>query len=340
MAGMAILFCSSQAAIAQSVRILANEEGQGFLFQHKDNCFVVTAAHVTEGSRRIQIITQAGSEGTATMARPFWPDLDLDIGQVRRIGDQECSVPFDVFKEGAQSPINGVQVVLPLVGFSGAESHKLQVSAAGYLDFYARFADEGMAGRKGMSGAVAMRSGVPLGMVRTTTEDGSVRLTQAAEIALNVERWLTRKVERVDLEEAAVEDTEGTPIELVTSEPSAIGGDYLVEGMLEGTNAFAYQPGQDAKIVLRNAAEGQKTVSRVRVISEPNADFTMPTHVKIELFASEDAKRPYLFDVVPFPADGIYDSGPRSPRFGSIIQMTLIGARDGKPVRLDQIIVE
>jgi len=340
-----MLFClAGQASLAQPVQVTGAQQGQGYLFSEQGICYLLTAAHVTDGTTRAQILTQDGHEGMATMMRPFWPGFDVDVGQVRRLSAGDCSAGFEDLAKGAETPLAAARVVLPLVGPGGVDNPELAVIGTDYLEFTGRFSDPAEAGKKGMSGSFALLAGRPVGMARAVDDSGAVRFVQMAEIAMNLRRWLDRSANMApapsDPEGQGQGQGEGLPYEVVSSSPAAVDGAHLIEAMVEGSAPFVYPAGQDATILLRNLAEGQKVVTRLRIESLPDAGYSQPRYVRIDLIAQEDNPRPQFWKAEPFPPDGVFDTGALARRYAAQLRITLIGARGDAPVRIDRIVMD
>lgn len=335
------LFSSlGQAVHAQPVQVSAAEEGQGYLFSEEGICYVLTAAHVTNGARRAQIVTQSGAGGSATMVAPFWTGFDLDVGQVRRIPDTECTATFDDMLRGAAVPLSGARVVLPLIGPGGVDNLDLSVSRSDYLEFTGQFLAADAAGKKGMSGGFAFAGATPVGMARATGADGSIQFIQMAEIAMNLRRWLDRSsVAAPVTPDLAQAGQAGALYEVVSATPPAIGPDYVVEAMVQGTGPFAYPAGQNAVIVLENRMEGEKLMSRLRLQSQPTEGYSQPQQIRLDITPHSGGTAQY-WRIDPFPPDGFYDTGAVARRFATSITITLIGARGNDPVRIDRIILD
>jgi hypothetical protein len=332
-----------QAVQAQPVGVIANEEGQGYLFSDDGICYLLTAAHVTNGSVRAQIKTEDGREGVATMMKPFWPGFDLDVGQVRRLSQNDCTANFESLVSGADVPLAGARIVLPLLSPGGVDNLELSVVSTEFLEFVGAFADPERAGKKGMSGSFALLNEVPVGMARATAEDGSIRFIQMAEIVMNLRRWLNRSAMSPAIIEDLPPETEnrtGLPYEIVSSSPAAINGEHVIEAMAEGSAPFIYPAGQDAVILLRNQSEGQKVISRLRIESRPDADHSQPRQIRIDLIAQEASGKVQFWKTDTFPPDGLYDTGPVARRFAAQVKITLIGARGDQPVRIDRIVLD
>lgn len=337
------MWVSIQAAQAQPVEVNASEVGQGYLFNDDGICYLVTAAHVTSGSARAQIRTEDGREGVATMMKPFWPGFDLDVGQVRRLSQSDCTATFDILASGVDAPLAGARIVLPLVGPGGVDNPELSVISTEFLEFIGAFADPERAGKKGMSGSFALLDGIPVGMARATTEDGSIRFIQMAEIVMNLRRWLNRTATSPAPIEDIPPDTEsrvGLPYEIISSSPAAIDSEHVVEAMVDGSAPFIYPAGQDAVIVLRNLSEGQKVISRLRIESPPDEKYSQPRQIRIDLIAQEESGKSQFWKTDAFPPDGLYDTGTVARRFAAQVKITLIGARGDKPVRIDRVVLD
>lgn len=332
-----------QEGAAQAVRVSGAAEGQGFLFRHDGQCYLVTAAHVTAGKGRAQVRTDQGQEGTATMLHPFWPGFDVDLGAVRRL-DAACTTSFDQLRQGGQVSLYGASVTLPVVDHTSLRNLTLDVTQFRYLDFVARFRDPGQAAQKGMSGGFALRDGMPVGMARAAGSDGSVEFVQMGEIAMNVDRYLNRggmTAATPEPEAPQAGTQEGLPLEIISASPPAIDAAHMVEGVLDGSGAFAYPAGTDAVIVLRNRSESAaRTAQRLRIDSEMDAGFSMPAKVKVEFLPTEDLSAVQIFSVGSFPADGRFDTGRKAPRYAALVRITLIGSTGAQPVRIDRIVLD
>lgn len=332
--------CLGQAARSQAVLVKGAEEGQGYLFADSGICYLLTAAHVTDGARRAQVVTQGGSDGTATMIAPFWDGFDLDVGQVRRISDEDCTASFDDLLRGAATPLSGARLVLPIIGPGGVDNYDIAVDRSDYLEFTGRFVDPAEAGKKGMSGGFAVSGATPVGMARATGPDGSIRFIQMAEIAMNLRRWLDRSAFSAPAVPAVPEVVqEGQPYRVAASSAPAVDGAHVIEQMVEGTGPFAYAPGQDAVIVLDNMRDGEKVLSRVSVQSTPTEGYSQPRQIRIDITPSEGGTARF-WRADPFPPDGNYDTGPVARRFAASVTLTLIGARGNDPVRIDRIVLD
>jgi hypothetical protein len=332
-----------QAVQAQPVGVIANEDGQGYLFNDHGICYLLTAAHVTSGSVRAQIRTEDGREGVATMMKPFWPGFDLDVGQVRRLSQSDCTANFDILASGVDVPLAGARIVLPLVGPGGVDNPELSVTSTEFLEFLGAFGASDGAGKKGMSGSFALLDGVPVGMARATTEDGSIRFIQMAEIVMNLRRWLDRSAALPTLVEDLPPETQnrsGLPYEVISSSPAAIDSEHVIEAMAEGSAPFIYPAGQDAVIILRNLSEGQKVISRLRIESRPDEEHSQPRQIRIDLIAQEASGKAQFWKTDTFPPDGLYDTGVVARRFAAQVKITLIGARGDEPVRIDRIVLD
>lgn len=314
------------------------QTGHGFLIAHEGGCFVLMPRHVAAGQRRVTVSSAAPViTGTASVETPFWEGLDLAIGAVRGAIEERCEATIDTLTGAIRPELGAVPRLVRLRPNGEVEEPPMRtIGAPLYLTFDAEMVEQGDELFKGTSGAMLHVGGQPVGMVVETLSLTDGRFVRIEEVAMNASRWLDRRGGAFATETApppAVQAS-GMAVELVTASATPIAPETGPDALL-GAGAYVFAPELPAQLVFRIVGEEAAPLSRVRLLSEPEAGQAIPRDVLIAVTTQAEpvALRPFG-RTFRMGTDGVLEAqaGLTTARW---VVVTILTAWDDGPVRVD-----
>jgi hypothetical protein len=344
---VAALLPVSNPLFAESVMVRGTEQGQGFTFGHRGNCYVVFPAHVTTARARLQVIAEGGISGVATPRFPFWPGVDLAVGSVRRDAAQRCDATLSELTPVSGAVLPSGRGALVLIDVEGRLRRlPMVLTDVDYLTLEATFADPAQTNAiQGMSGGFLFINDRPVGMALETTDAGGIRFMRVEELHMNLSRWLGTQgaVTFQNTDASETPETDGTTLALtvLAANTPAVGPGQMVENILLDSGAYVFTPNGAAEIDLAIGAPGARaTLSRVRMQATPGADGAVPRRVIVMINASETGGRWRSFWSGEMPPTGELDTGALAPTWAKRLRVIIASAWTAGPVRIDWIKAE
>jgi hypothetical protein len=334
-------------AAAQPVALRAAENGQGFMFRHSGTCYAVFPRHVTGPRPRAQAIAEGAASGPVSVRFPFWPDIDLAVGVVRRGAGEQCTAELEMLTGNRRAFARQGDGTLVLVDAQGQVTRfAMEVKDTNYLDFTARFTDPAVEARQGMSGAFLQVPGGLAGMAIESVDARTLRFMRIEEIGMNVERWLGTQggvalTTRDTAQQAApdpAKPADGPRLRLLSAGPVARSADEMAENLLSDGGAYVFEPDGPARLDFM--IEGTKALSRIRMIAREADTTVLPQRILIKVNAEADGGTWRWFWSGDMPRDGVLATPARQPTRAKRVRVTLLSARGTGAIRLDRVTID
>lgn len=327
--------------------VRGTEQGQGFTFDHRGNCYVVFPAHVTTARSRLQVIAEGGISGVASPRFPFWPGVDLAVGSVRRDAAQRCSATLSDLApmSGAVMPSSvGALVLIDVEG--RLRRLPMTLRNISYLTLEAEFSDPAQTtALQGMSGGFLFIGDRPVGMALETTEAGGIRFMRVEELHMNLSRWLGTQSAVIFEDPGTVDVPDSSDnslaLTVVSSNTAAAGPGQMVENILLDSGSYVFTPKGAVEIDLAVGAPNERTtLSRVRIDASSDGGGSAPRRVILMINASETGGRWRSFWAGEMTPTGELDTGILAPTWAKRLRVIIASAWTAGPVRIDWIKAE
>ena len=326
-----------QLASARPVEVKAGETGQGFLFSSDGGCYLVTAAHVLGGKLRAQIFTDAGEDALAIMSTPFWPGMDLAVGQIQRPPLTGCGLQLADLARLSADDLQSADLKLPFVAAGKSEVMTVRLNEASYLVLTGTPADQTQI-QKGVSGAMLLADGSPAGITQSVTPDGTITFLRIEEAAMNLQRFLSRRPAATTKQEPPPPSpAEAGQWTLVSATPAGEGADGAADLLASGDGAWLIPDRGPAEIILRSTTEGEALLRELTIDARPEGEGeAAPRVFRIDVRASETA--PWRFYAAgDIPPDGFLRTGQRAPAYARDVRVQFRSRWTPGPVRVRSI---
>lgn len=326
-----------QPASARSVEVKAGQTGQGFLFSTNGTCYLVTAGHVLGGKLRAQIFTEAGEDALAIMSSPFWPEMDLAVGQIQRPPPTGCGPQLADLARLSADDLQDADVTLPFVAAGKSEVMAVRLNRASYLVLTGVAGNQAQV-QKGVSGAMLLADGKPAGIAQSVTPDGTITFLRIEEAAMNLQRFLSRRPAPTALPEPTSQASVATGLwTLISATPAGQGADGAADLLASGEGAWIIPDSGPAEIILRSTAEGDALLRELTIDARPEAEGeTAPRVFRIDVRAGETA--PWRFYAAgDIPPDGLLRTGRRAPAYARDVRVQIRSRWTPGPVRVRSI---
>lgn len=169
-------------------------QGQGYVFTHRGNCYLILPDHVTQGSTRLSISTAAPAVvGDVEIFRTYAPDMDLAIGIVTSGLQQRCTETFERFRNDLQTILSTAQAAqLVRVDAAGLETRDdMTITSFDFETVTARVADFSEAEiYRGSSGGILQVGTNVIGMAVQSPGIRDAFFLRSDEIAARIGRLL------------------------------------------------------------------------------------------------------------------------------------------------------
>ncbi|QUJ76967.1 hypothetical protein KDD17_02640 [Sulfitobacter albidus] len=340
---LAFWLLSVTAIHAQTVTVVGSmgENGHGWMFRSQGICYVITPRHVAGELPRISVTSAAPVvNGTGTVFRPFWPEMDLAIAVVRGGIEERCIENLDSLNVSRAARNAGTAQLLRLSPSGELERQRLNLARRDYLTWQATLADAGGSIYQGTSGAFAFANDEPIGMAIESEDVNSILLMRSAEIYMNVARFLAEESGAVTAQSEPVHEVEANEqrLELVSATAAPIEPQYAAENLLtEGS--YVFDPIRNTEILFRAEGDAPVALSQFIMIAPINGTYALPKDILVLTDASAAGTRfrPWVRGQVA--PDGAFDSGPNAPRSARWIKILILNARAAGPVAIERISV-
>ncbi|SDF61550.1 hypothetical protein SAMN04488105_1369 [Salipiger thiooxidans] len=342
-------------APAAAARVVGIEDGagSGFLFSHRGNCFLILPGHVHGNYRRgIRVGTQAGGAigsadivyqapgeadislalvkgGVTRDCGPVWADLPRSLSGALEIGR------IAIIERARQRSAEGRRVVLHSIDFRQV---RLVPAEREKPDLFG-----------GTSGATVFLDSTPIAMVLEAEAADAVWATRMDEIVNLLARFMgevppVQSCGEGVLSAACAESrapVEGDPFEVLAWSVHPVEGASDPSAMVAGGAPYVAPLVPGEPIVLELALTGTDRLSRVRIVSEPSDDASVPKDIEVMTDISEGAvRRPNPMPRRDMSPDGVYDNRV-GERFAKTVTIRISSSwGGGSPVRIDRIVIE
>lgn len=329
--------------------------GNGFLFHHRENCFVMLPTHV-HGARYkgIRLSDRDGAVGRADILHSTDVDTDLSLGLVtggiaRDCGPDWASLPRRLGHR--LSPGLTASVVRSYQ--QSQELRRVTLSAVSFVRFSVVPAPGEPADLfAGTSGALVFDGQMPIGMVTDAETAGEAWVLRMDEIVGRISRWIEGTQEGRVCDDpvlaervAACVDTEslivgpGLPFRVTEWSAHPVDGAVDPLAMAAGEGPYVAPLAVEAPLRIEVLFPETVTVGRVVLRSEADGETEFkPRTVRIMTDATAGpVRRPLTFINRDMPPDGVLDVVRRVTYARRVTIEVLSTWGGGSPVRLDAI---
>src|SRR5690606_9327801 len=169
--------------------------GQGFIFLHRGNCYVILPQHVHERRQRVSLVTaQPSTVGEADIFRSFAPGTDLSIGLVRPGMERRCTGQWSDLPARTDALLDGTEGAALVRLSSGGQEQRVPVRIIGrdLETLRATPLDASSSAEifQGTSGAMLRVDGAVVGMAIQSRNVGEATFLRIDEIKSRLERLL------------------------------------------------------------------------------------------------------------------------------------------------------
>ncbi len=337
------LITIASTAGAQSVRIDAHQNGQGFMFKDSGICWVLMPRHLLDGDRNgFEAETSPAPSvfGNGSAFTDFWDGMDFAIGNLRQAaGDTACTAPLDLINQTRALAGRVQRGFLRYVEVGGniADYPMAIVDTGDHKTFDAEFTRPDDEAYQGMSGGFFFAQGRPVGMV-TKSPDGARRMTfiRIEEIAFATRQWLAGRARNVVLvPNRPAADQGQLPLRLLGYDTPPISPDTSAEGLADATGAYQFDFAMPTTLTFGVGDGAAVGVSRVLVVSE--GDGAKPLAIRVLIDPSVAGGNPQRFARGEMPPDGRFDTTLRAERFARRVIITIDSVQGSGPIRIDRV---
>lgn len=345
------LLLVSLGALSANARVVWVNEGtgQGFLFNHRGNCYVILPTHVHgRGAVKLSARDPAGI-GTGRIIHKA-QGADLSLGIVSGSLTADCGQAWGALPQGldlaASTPVTVIRYEQGSV-----ETIRSQITTVTFSHFdITPQSDETRFFAARTSGAFVFRGTTPVGMVIEAGTRDAARVLRMDEIYARLRRVVEDWYEDVGCtnpEGCGVPEPDLAPPSLSgfrLTEWSAHGltADQGPEAMVAGTGPYVVPLSPSSPVTLTFEADEIREVSRIVVTSDADGSETFsPKLVIVRIDTSAggiDRWRNFLSprDMVP----GEVLDLRRGPTYARRVQIEIRSSWGGSPVRIDGIGIE
>lgn len=329
---------------AQSVRISAQSDGQGYMVKDNGICWVLMPRHLLDEFGFIEVETSPAPSlrGGGEAFADFWDGMDFAIGVVgQAAGTTACTAGLETISQTRMTAGQVLRGDLRFVEAGGGITQRPMriVDTLDHKTFVAEFTDPDDRAFQGLSGAFLFSQDLPIGMA-IQSPDGANRMTfiRIEEIAFATRSWLDGRARAVTtaVEENVAEVEAGQhPLELLEYQTPPLSPATSAENLATGSGAYHFDFTGPTTLVFGVGDGSAVGVSRVRILSR--GDGAKPLGVRVMIDPSQDGGNPQRFTRGQMPPTGEYDSGERAERFARRVIITIDSVQGAGPVRIDRV---
>lgn len=339
-----LIFALSPAAHAQSVRVTAQSDGQGFMVKENGTCWVLMPKHLLDAFGGIAVETSPAPSvlGRGRAFADFWGDMDFAIGFVEQAaGGTACTEPLDMILQSGAHAGQQMRGSLRFTEPGGALSQYPMtiVDTSDHKTFVAEFTDPNDQPQQGVSGSFLFAGDRPLGMA-IQTPDGARRLTfiRIEEMAFATSQWLVHRARAVTAptpQAVAVEDG-ALPLKLEDFNVSALSAETGPENLASGNGAYHFDYTRPVTLTFGVTSGDAVGVSRVKIVSEGEGAKPLSIRVFVDA-ALTPSPNPIYFARADMTPGGTFDTGPRAEKYARRVIVRIESVQGEGPVRIDRV---
>ncbi len=336
---------------AQSVRVTADEIGQGFMFRDEGTCWVLMPKHLLDAEaliHRIEVETSPAPSlrGEGRAYAEFWEDMDLAIGYVgQEAGSEGCSERLGTVTQTriVAGRVLGGALRVVLEGGSVLQYPMRIVDMTDHKTFVAEYLDPAVSAQKGRSGAFLFAGDLPIGMAIKAGPDNDTRqqtFIRIEELGFAARQWLAGRARALipgESEDTQTgEDAAGYSLGLIEYDTAPVSPDKGPANLADGRGAYVFDFSGSTTLTFSVADGTPVGVSRVRVVT--NGDGAKPLRIRVMIDAgSADRPNPQRFAQGQMNPEGVFDTGERGERFARRVVIAIDSVQGQGPVRIDRI---
>lgn len=339
-----LLVTVAPAVGAQSVKITAASDGQGYAFKDNGICWVLMPSHLLDefGFFEVETSPAPSVRGSGEGFADFWGGMDFAIGVVgEAAGDTACTAPIDTINQTRVTAGAVLRGDLRFVEPGGGLTQRPMriVDTLDHKTFIAEFTDPDDRAFQGLSGGFLFAQDLPVGMA-IQSPDGGNRMTfiRIEEIGFATRRWLDGRARAVTsaAPTVSVQSQEGQlPLTLLDYQTSPVSPETAPKNLADGIGAYHFEFTGPTTLVFGIDAEAAVGVSRVRILSE--GEGAKPLAVNVMIDSSSNGGNPQRFYRGQMTPTGVFDSNERAERFARRIIVRIDSVQGAGPVRIDRI---
>lgn len=329
---------------AQSVKIDAASDGQGYMIKDNGICWVLMPRHLLDEFSFIEVETSPAPSvrGSGEAYADFWDGMDFAIGVVgQAAGSTACTARLGTITQPRLTAGQVLRGDLRFVEPGGGITQRPMriVDLLDHKSFVAEFSEPGDRAFQGLSGAFLFAQDVPLGMA-IQSPDGANRMTfiRIEEIAFATRRWLAGRARAVTDAAAQTQVQAGDgqlPLTLLDYQTPPLSPDTTPVHLADGTGAYHFEFTGPTTLIFGVGEGAAVGVSRVRIVSE--GDGAKPLALRVMIDPSANGGNPQRFARGQMPPTGEFDSGRKAERFARRVIITIDSVQGAGPVRIDRV---
>jgi hypothetical protein len=339
--------CLLLPALALAEPVAVNRgAGQGYLFTHRNNCYIMLPNHVSE--RAAGLTLSAGAPPVSGEAAIFrrYPDIDLALAHVTLGLEGRCGMPFNRLPARIDDilPQSGI-LTLVYVGYEGAilrdevdlvealhDTLVVRTRAGANIDY-----------RQGVSGSVLMAGEVPVAIMLRALDLATAEALRVDAIVERARRLLDGTLAVPVAEEAGGDaDPNSLSYRIVSCEPEPFDPDAACARLMQDGRYVEMPPGRVVAIELEleGAMDVAVSLREIEVVAPAAADgYTIPRSLRIEVDSSVgDARRWRTFASGDMPPSGRYRAELSAGQFARRLRILVLDSWDATlPLRIESV---
>lgn len=331
-------------AHAQSVRISAQSDGQGYMVKDNGICWVLMPRHLLDEFGIIEVETSPAPSlrGVGEAYADFWEGMDFAIGVVgQAAGAAGCTQPLDTVTQTRVAAGTVLQGDLRFVEAGGGVTQRPMriVDTLNHRTFVAEFTNSGDRAFQGLSGAFLFAQGLPIGMA-IQSPDGAARMTfiRIEEIGFATRRWLDARARAVTTASSAAtapQDDDRHALTLLSYEQPGLSPATGAQNLETGAGPYEFDFSGPTTLVFGVGDGAAVGVSRVRIVSQGGG--AKPLGLLVMIDPAANGGNPQRFARGEMSPTGDFDSGRKGERFARRVTVTIETVQGQGPVRIDRI---
>lgn len=290
--------------------------GQGFMFNHRGNCYLILPQHVHGRARTVTLVTASPSlAGDAQVFRSFNPGYDLSIALVATGLQGRCRDGWKDLPDRTDAILDRAgDAVLTRISASGIEERLPMRITARDLDFLSA-APMNQAQQaeifKGISGAMLRVEGQVVGMAVTSASEAEATFLRIDTIKTTLGRLLDSQPQAAAPPPATPATADGqcgrgtVPIAAIACSIEPVSSDFACSNILAGQPARFPAGTRDIALTVLLTPGKPVPISLVRLAARPpEGEATPPRSIRIEVNSTPEGERGWRdfgrADMTPF----------------------------------------
>ena len=338
-------------ASAQPVSI-DRGNGQGFVFQHRGNCYLMLPAHVHGRRMRITFSTSAPiTSGDAIIFQTFAPSLDLSLAYVQTKLDDRCKSRWDDLSRNIQPFLSGAtRATLVRVDPAGNEQRDgMTITSSDAFTINASVAGAASADEvyQGTSGAILLIGDTIVGMAVQSPDPHQAVFVRVDEIVARLSRLLdarqpaqTQPPNDPELTAGGLCGASTIKIAAVQCSTEADIAEHGCSNLAAGGGPVSF-PAGSRNVCIEVDFAGKNAIPLKQVVlgtSLDDSSYAAPQTVLMEVDSSNAAPHWRRFGQADMSPVGTFDFPNAAAPYARRLKLTFLSTWNDKfPMRLDCI---